>query len=215
MKKIAATVKSWFSLSPPLPQPIAPRFSPDIDSDIDIQHRPVIRYDIKKRDIEIDQHSEGFLRWNVFIRKRIIKEFTETYQYFEHDSIIENEVVKYIYLALKFFVITENAIFCGLIYLKRFNKKINERGRSSQLLTEFKRKYGIVTECMDLYDMVLVATLLGSKYLEDIPYNNKTFHHLSDFTLEYINDLERLFLQCLGYEMFISETEFKIERNKS
>ncbi|ORY02718.1 hypothetical protein K493DRAFT_191005, partial [Basidiobolus meristosporus CBS 931.73] len=54
-----------------------------------------------------------------------------------------------------------------------------------------------------------VALLLASKYLEDRPFNNRTWSVITGLDSYEIGVMEREFLSCIQYQLHVSEAEFR------
>jgi len=98
---------------------------------------------------------------------------------------------KYLDTLAKHGVLSEEALVLAVIYLAR----LTERG-------------GIVLTHQNLPKLLATAVMLGCKYLDDVPYNNKSFALCAAIPTAVLNEVEIQFLVLLKFDMHVSGEDF-------
>lgn len=60
----------------------------------------------------------------------------------------------------------------------------------------------------NIHKVFLTAMIISIKYNEDIHYKNEIFCKIGGISLGQLNNLEMIFLQSIGFQLFISEEEY-------
>jgi hypothetical protein len=66
----------------------------------------------------------------------------------------------------------------------------------------------------NVHRVILTSIMLAAKFQDDRYYDNRYYARLGGITLDELNLLEAEFIFGIGFDLFVSETEFKIYENQ-
>jgi len=105
-------------------------------------------------------------------------------------------ITKYIHRIHKYFFCSEECLVLALVYIDRLMK-------TSPALAISK---------FNVHRLVVVAVMLGAKFLEDQCYGNQYYAAVGGVSVTEMNSLETMFLKMLDWKMFVTPEECQLYR---
>jgi hypothetical protein len=120
------------------------------------------------------------------------KDQSNVYNIYRSIKIPGLTISKYLVRLVSFCDCSSNCYVVTLIYIDKIIKKHSE----------------IVFDSFTSHRLLLSCLIIAIKYLDDDHYENKRYADIFGLRLLELNNLERLTLQILEYNMFVSYDEF-------